>query len=470
MESAVVITQRSGGRCRIDPVRLQQLCGRPLASVSGDEILDLVAELGPIGELWLRPEVFERKLAWQRGCNRQPSDASGWTPPRLDRGQIGILLATANAESLPLLRPAFVLPVEWRREGDSSPLLPAGLIEEAANVLEDLRIEGLSLHPAGWLEKNGCDFSAFSFSCHSAWVALAAGAIVAEERGLTQPDVLVTAAWKRETLGVRGRILRVNGIAEKTAAAALGGARVVIVPRENEADVEDLPAEHPAGRLDIRFLPNASSSPRAAIVEVLREIQEMPRRDTVPELEPRCRYYMRLEPARKDDYYCAHILTDIVGKLIAAVRADARLAAVDGVVMIASRSWSVAMLVAGIFENARVVLLHDKAMSNDMPELCERIAASVPDGRPRRSVEPVLCGDGDAFADDARKAVEDFAAGCSRLVVDLTAGYRDYMFALLSALPENAVATYIKTQETGESRSADPRTSALRLIALPRRD
>ncbi len=463
-------TRPSGGRGRIDASRLRDLCGRPLARVSGDELLDLVAELGPIGELWLRPEVFEKKLAWQRECNRQASKAGDWSPPRLERGQIGILLTTASAESLPLLRPAFVLPVEWRRGGESSQLLPSGLVAVAASALEDLEIRNLSLHPAGWLEEAGCDFSAFPFSSDSAWAALAAGAIVANERGLTHPDVLVTAAWKRETIGRSGRILRVTGLAEKTAAAALAGASVVIMPRENEVDVDELPAEHPARRLDIQYLPNLSCSPRAAIVEVLRRIQEMPRRDTVRELEPRCLYYMRLDTESNDGYYCDHILPDIVEKLTAAVRADARLAAVDGVVMIASRSRSLALVVAGIYGNARVLLLHDKALVNDVPDLCERIAAAVPEGCPRRSVKPVLCGNGDAFAEDAKKAVKDFAAGCSRLVVDLTAGYRDYMFALLSSLPENAVATYVMTQQTGEFRSPDPQTSALRVVSLPGRD
>jgi ATP-dependent Lon protease len=50
---------------------------------------------------------------------------------------------------------------------------------------------------------------------------------------------------------LRGQVLPVGGIKEKTLAAHRSGLKTVILPRRNEADLEDLPEEV---RTDLKFI------------------------------------------------------------------------------------------------------------------------------------------------------------------------------------------------------------------------
>ena len=186
----------------LELVRLSALCGSELPEVGRgaaawnvETSLRSPGMLGPLAGSWLRAEVLSLARRWQREMHGEPGGTPGVNAAPIERGQIGILLATQNAKSFPLLRPAFVLPVEWRRAGRSSDLLPAGMADFANSVLRDVGVADLSLHLAALLEKSGTDLSGLRFSYESAWAALAAGAIVAKQQGATLPDVLVSAAW-----------------------------------------------------------------------------------------------------------------------------------------------------------------------------------------------------------------------------------------------------------------------------------
>lgn len=448
--------------------RLRDLCGRELSEPhAGGQAFRVEKALGPIGRIWLEPRVIERATAWRLACHGMPPPSSAAEqPPVLRRGEVGILLVTAWADRLPLLRPAFVLPVVWRSGGRHSIRLPTGLGAFADDVLHDVGAAGLSLHLADWLEAGGADLSGLEFSLDSAWAALAAGAIVAREGGITVPEVFVSAAWRRERSSRRGSIRGVDGIAAKLAAAEACGGRIMLLPTEHRDAVELLAADAPGRSLEICYLPNTTETPHMALAEVLRAIEATPMREAGATFDQRCGYFARLAPDRQNTYYCEQLLDDIVVNLSPALRDDPQLAAIDGVVVIASLNWSLACLVVGLFDPDRVLLLHDAGMAAQIGELSDTLSRMRREGKPRQVV-PQECRPGDAFAGDAESAVAEFAAGCGRLVVDLTAGYLHYKFALLAALPRHGLATYIETRQDARYRSVMPQTAELRVIRLP---
>jgi ATP-dependent Lon protease len=61
-----------------------------------------------------------------------------------------------------------------------------------------------------------------------------------------KPDIGMTGE-----ITLRGQVLPVGGIKEKTLAAHRSGLKTIILPRRNEADLEDLPEEV---RTDLKFI------------------------------------------------------------------------------------------------------------------------------------------------------------------------------------------------------------------------
>ncbi len=55
---------------------------------------------------------------------------------------------------------------------------------------------------------------------------------------------------------LRGRILPIGGLKEKVLAAHRAGIRTVVMPRENEKDIEDIP-EHVVKEMDLRMVDHA---------------------------------------------------------------------------------------------------------------------------------------------------------------------------------------------------------------------
>jgi ATP-dependent Lon protease len=80
----------------------------------------------------------------------------------------------------------------------------------------------------------------------SAGVTIATAIVSLISGRLVRPDVGMTGE-----ITLRGQVLPVGGIKEKVLAAHRAGLRTIILPRRNEADLEDIPEEV---RKELRFI------------------------------------------------------------------------------------------------------------------------------------------------------------------------------------------------------------------------
>lgn len=444
------------------------LCGEPLPESCGAKrAYDVAGILGPIGALWLRPQVLDLAREWIRSYHGDPAVEPAKHNTLLRRGEIGILLALPSPLRYPLLKPAFVLPLEWRAGAVCSPRLPQGLAAFAARVLEDVRVTRLSLHLPQWLEDAGADFSGLTFSFDSAWAMLAAGAIVAAEGGSTVPGVLASAAWTRRDGEPQGSIGRVQLFRIKIEAAAASGATTLFLPEEQRRFVEQGLREARSPGLTVQYLSNAPAKPGQALAPLLHALEAAPRLAANASFEQCCGYYTRTARAQQNDYFRDELLTALAEKMRPALARESAVSGVDGVVVIASPNWAVACLVVELFQPQRVLLLHDGKVPRELAAIAEWLNRSAQSSK--REIVMRQCRSRDGFTDDVETAVRNFSGRCSRIVVDLTGGYRHYMFALLAALPPNAVATYIDAEVDDRYRAVMPATSELRVLDLSRR-
>jgi len=71
-------------------------------------------------------------------------------------------------------------------------------------------------------------------------------------------------------ISLRGLVMPIGGVKEKTLAALRAGIRTVMLPRRNEKDLEDVPAEARA-KLEFVFLDRVEDAVRTAIGELPAE-------------------------------------------------------------------------------------------------------------------------------------------------------------------------------------------------------
>ena len=83
---------------------------------------------------------------------------------------------------------------------------------------------------------------------------------------LTGTPVRADVAMTGE-ISLRGLVLPIGGVKEKTLAALRAGIRTVMLPKRNEKDLEDVPAEARA-KLEFVFLERVEDAIRTAIGEL----------------------------------------------------------------------------------------------------------------------------------------------------------------------------------------------------------
>jgi len=458
---------------QLDLVQLQKLCGSLLPDVGGGAVAwHVETALGQPGMLglfagnWLRDDVVDRAREWHGDMVGEPTGFRGSHAVRVEQGQVGILLATENAAHYPLLRPAFVLPLEWRRGGRSSVLLPAGMADFADGVLRDVRVTNLSLHLAARLEESGTDLSGLRFSYESAWAALAGGAIVVDQNGLTVPDVLVTAAWAR-TEGLPGWITGVGQVGEKLDEAAVHGASIVLLPQENAIEAGQWRERNPDSPLKIRHLSNVPNDPERVLAAVLQALEKEPKRTGNTLFTDRCSYYVRMAEEKLNEYYRDQLLQEIVEQLEPQIKAEPRLHNAERLVIIASKSWSLGFLLTALFDPEHVLILHDGRLGDVPRILTDKLETFARKKSPRRIATAAECRPGDAFDKDVADALTAFSSADGvGTVVDLTAGYREFHFAVLAALPANAQVMFVHAQQDPRYARIRPSTERVKVVSI----
>ena len=70
-------------------------------------------------------------------------------------------------------------------------------------------------------------------------------------------------------ISLRGLVMPIGGLKEKTLAALRAGIKTVMIPKRNEKDLEDVPAEAKA-KLEFVFLENIEDAVKAAIGDLSR--------------------------------------------------------------------------------------------------------------------------------------------------------------------------------------------------------
>ncbi len=128
-----------------------------------------------------------------------------------------------------LLRPSVVLPVRWRRGHRHDRTLPAGLLDVADRVRRLMNADDFGLT---WPDRlTGLDASGLSATADSAFVALAAGLLLAKHSGEGRPNprVWATGAWDEQDREVD----RVEQVEAKIQTCIQFGAERIFVPADD---------------------------------------------------------------------------------------------------------------------------------------------------------------------------------------------------------------------------------------------
>ena len=116
------------------------------------------------------------------------------------------------------------------KESARAALTYAATYAEKLRIAQD-RLGSIEVHvhvPAGAIPKDG----------PSAGVAMSTALVSAMAGRSVRKDVAMTGE-----ITLRGRVLPIGGVKEKVLGAHRAGIKQVILPKENEADLEDLPQE-----------------------------------------------------------------------------------------------------------------------------------------------------------------------------------------------------------------------------------
>lgn len=240
--------------------------------------------------------------------------------------------------------------------------------------------------------------------------------------------------------------------------------------RENAAEAAAWQTQNPGKRLDVRHLSNATGDPQRALADVLHALEAAPTRAAGATFDECAAYYVRMPEAGHNEYYRDELAAEVVARMRPQVAAAPRLRDVDRLVIIASRSWSLGVLLTNLFDPRHILVLHDGGLDHAVRTLVDSLP-SIGGGRSSRTVTETCCHPGDTFTDQVAAALSAFATPdkTGTLAIDLTAGYRDFHFAVLASLPPNAEVVFVHAPQDRRHWRVRPGTERLRQLVVPGR-
>lgn len=400
------------------------------------EWLKLYQFLGGLVPLWLTSEAvrhIQEEIEYQFPAPQLPQD----------RGSCWIVMAVPDAQNYPLLKPAFLIVLQWRRMDQPDNRLPGGLRSLADRVRTDLAIAfshneylhwNLYLHPHFATTDQTPDFSGLDkrLSFESGWLALAGGLYLAVNDGQPDEHVWVSARWDREN-----GIQRVGHLPEKLALAREYGVRQFFLPSEHQNEV---PAEYSDM---VRPLVQGNNKLRVVLDAYLSTLDVRPACFASDEASfQRCaNWYMR-QPLEHLEYYCQYLLPYIAKRLRAELLKEHPDLNPEVLVTVASPSWNLVPLVVRFLGVRRCVVLHTQEMSS----LLEKIKTALQD-----SGAPVeLCSfrfQESTEAEDLRSLTVWNEYPPDKIAVDFTPGKKKMALDLYRAAPVGIWCLYIDTKQ-----------------------
>lgn len=436
----------------VDSDFLRGCCGPPVDGLTLGRALEPAVKLGGLAPLWLRDEVL--RLA----AEGYPQFRTFWTrPPRLPstHGACWIILANRDQDHLPLLRPAFLLPLRWVQGQDHSPQLPPRVAELAVRVVESLaRPEsvgrsGWGLHLSSEDAIDNLDLSELDLDCESGWAPLAAGLILAAEGGRPDPHVWATGKWD-----VQGGIGAVGHLDAKLGLARAAGVTDFFVPTSLVKHAEDWVRLNRADDLRIGELVSGQRNPRDALREYLAKLDAPPA--VSDPFASRKAYYLRHLQAK--EYYWNCLLPEIIQMRQEQVRAQWPTWSPSHMVTIVSGSPELVLLGVQAVGAHNCLLLHtadNDGLMRQIRKLLEEKAVQC---------MPAQFEDGDGMMVQMQDHVRRFAQATGEsvdLTFDMTPGNKLMSLSLARLAPRGSSMLYVRHRFNAELKRAEPGTEKI---------
>ncbi|GBD36763.1 hypothetical protein HRbin36_01891 [bacterium HR36] len=424
------------------PQQIKDLLGTPPTEIKPGQWLELFTFFGNLAPLWFCEQavrLMEAEANWHFSSPQLPQD----------RGSCWIVMALHAPDKYPVLRPAFVLPLQWQRREDKDPRLPPKLQALADTVRTELAINfkqaeyrqwNLFLHPNFAPSADQPDFSAWDdqLSFESGWVALAGGLYLAQNDGQPDEHVWVSARWDSKN-GIR----RVGHLPEKLALARKFGVRRFYIPNEQDNEV---PSEYQDIVCKLR---QASSNLPDVLSEYLSSLDVRPACSPQDEESfQRCvSWYMRqLRPSEHFEYYCECLLPYLSCKLRNQWQTNYPACQPQVLVTVLSQSWNLALLVPRVFAVTKCVFLytpHDRiiATSVDTVRNLLRRFTDISDAR-------WLPFHDETMVATFRQLEVWQECPPEKLLVDITPGKKPMSLHLFSAAPMGSWILYVDSKQT----------------------
>jgi len=455
----------------LDWEHLRRECRRPLGELQPFDASQLCLDFGGLARWCLRPEV----LALARADDSVPDVIRGtWQAPTsvpAAHGACWVVFGTDLPDEVPLMRPAFVLPLRWvlgAAEG-ASPSADAGNAEQEAGegsrhddhetlphgltTVRDRVLEGLGGSPQAvgkrWtLEVAGelgtPDLRRFDLACESGWAALAAGLLVAAEGGVPDGCVFATGCWSP---GAGIRPVGEDHLAAKLAVASELGATHFFVPDSQASRARALVAERCGGGLEIAALYESTPEPRRALRDYVRYFDLPP--DRGASRDSRRRYYLRQgDETWAREYYRQNLLPEIIEHCRSQLHAAGWTDRPTHLVTIASDNSELVPLGIEVLRPVRCLVVYTEDYAA-RTALTRGMARSNTVGC---EVHEAGFTDLEALREGMSEVIEKFLTGsdAERVVFDLTPGPKDVSFSWMLdvAAPENRLF-YLRHRRQG---------------------